>query len=120
MKRLLIIASFAIATVMVVVSFMTAKTYTQLIVASAIYPAIAYLGFKLLSDTKSKMRPRKQMVSIQPKSSSERKPEKGGVEIVDIDKRAFLKLIGGAGIIIGVIFLVIFRGEKPEDLGEGE
>ncbi len=31
-----------------------------------------------------------------------------------------IKLIGGAGIIIGVIFLVIFRGEKPEDLGEGE
>jgi len=31
-----------------------------------------------------------------------------------------IKLLGGAGIIIGVIFLVIFRGEKPEDLGEGE
>lgn len=30
------------------------------------------------------------------------------------------KLIGGAGIITGVIFLVLFRGEKPEDLGEGE
>jgi O-acetylserine/cysteine efflux transporter len=31
-----------------------------------------------------------------------------------------IKLIGGAGIITGVIFLVLFRGEKPEDLGEGE
>jgi bacterial/archaeal transporter family protein len=31
-----------------------------------------------------------------------------------------IKLIGGAGIIIGVIFLILFRGDKPEDLGEGE
>ncbi|MFI5322493.1 MAG: DMT family transporter [Thermodesulfobacteriota bacterium] len=31
-----------------------------------------------------------------------------------------IKLLGGAGIIIGVIFLILFRGEKPEDLGEGE
>lgn len=31
-----------------------------------------------------------------------------------------IKLAGGAGIIIGVIFLVLFRAEKPEDLGEGE
>ena len=31
-----------------------------------------------------------------------------------------IKLIGGAGIIIGVIFLVLFRAEKPVDLGEGE
>ena len=31
-----------------------------------------------------------------------------------------IKLIGGAGIIVGVIFLVVFRAEKPEDLGEGE
>ena len=29
---------------------------------------------------------------------------------------SLIKLIGGAGIIIGVIFLVIFRGEKPEVL----
>jgi len=33
---------------------------------------------------------------------------------------SLIKLIGGAGIITGVIFLVLFRGEKPEDLGEGE
>jgi len=31
-----------------------------------------------------------------------------------------IKLIGGAGIITGVIFLVLFRAEKPVDLGEGE
>lgn len=33
---------------------------------------------------------------------------------------SLIKLLGGAGIITGVVFLVIFRGEKPEDLGEGE
>ena len=33
---------------------------------------------------------------------------------------SLIKLIGGAGIIVGVIFLVVFRAEKPEDLGEGE
>ncbi|MCA9810972.1 MAG: DMT family transporter [Candidatus Dadabacteria bacterium] len=31
-----------------------------------------------------------------------------------------IKLLGGAAIITGVIFLVIFRGKKPDDLGEGE
>ncbi|MEZ4548078.1 MAG: DMT family transporter [Thermodesulfobacteriota bacterium] len=29
-----------------------------------------------------------------------------------------IKLLGGAAIITGVIFLVIFRGKKPDDLGE--
>jgi drug/metabolite transporter (DMT)-like permease len=33
---------------------------------------------------------------------------------------SLIKLIGGAGIIVGVIFLVVFRAEKPGDLGEGE
>lgn len=31
-----------------------------------------------------------------------------------------IKLLGGAAIITGVIFLVIYRGVKPIDLGEGE
>jgi drug/metabolite transporter (DMT)-like permease len=31
-----------------------------------------------------------------------------------------IKLIGGAGIITGVVFIILFRGEKPQDLGEGE
>jgi drug/metabolite transporter (DMT)-like permease len=31
-----------------------------------------------------------------------------------------IKLLGGAAIITGVIFLIIYRGVKPVDLGEGE
>ena len=97
MKKLLIIASFVIATVVVVATFMTAKTYTQLAVASAIYPAIAYLGFKLFSGTRWKTHPKKQIPSIQPKPAPEGKPQKEGVDIVDIDKGTFLKLIAAAG-----------------------
>lgn len=31
-----------------------------------------------------------------------------------------IKLLGGAAILTGVVFLVIYRGVKPVDLGEGE
>jgi drug/metabolite transporter (DMT)-like permease len=34
------------------------------------------------------------------------------------DLPSFIKLIGGAGIIIGVVFLVLFRGERNDVLGK--
>ena len=113
MKKLLIIASFVIATAVVVATFMTAKTYTQLAIASAIYPAIAYLGFRIFSDISSKTRPNKQIARIQPKPTTESKPQKQGTTVLDIDKRAFLKLIGGAGLSF---FLFSLFARKAEDV----
>src|SRR3989344_9670370 len=113
MKKLLIIASFVIATAVVVATFMTAKTYTQLAIASAIYPAIAYLGFRIFSDISSKTRPNKQIARIQPKPATESKPQKQGTTVLDIDKRAFLKLIGGAGLSF---FLFSLFANKAQDL----
>lgn len=104
---------FGIAIAMMVVSFLTTKTYMQLIITSVVYPVIAYLGYKLFLDTRVVTRGRKPIVAAQAKPTPVVKPEKPGTTVLDIDKRAFLKLIGGAGLSF---FLFSLFAKKAEDI----
>lgn len=103
--------SFGVGVAVMVVSFLTARTYTQLILTSAVYPVIAYLGYKLFLDTR--VVTRKQIMAAPARSALEGKPEKRVIDIMDIDKRAFLKLILGAGLSF---FLFSLFAKKTEDL----
>lgn len=113
MKRLLVYAGFGIAMGVMVVSFLTARTYMQLIVTSAVYPAIAYLGYKLFLDTRVVTQGRKPIAVAHAIPAPAVKPYKRLVDIVDIDKRAFFKLIFGAGLSF---FLFSLFAKKTEDL----
>ena len=114
MKKLLIYGSFGLAIGVMVASFITAKTYMQLAIASAIYPAIAYLGFKLFLDPRWNVHPTKQVMHAQPRPIAASLPvQKKIIDIVDIDKRAFLKLIAGTGISF---FLFSLFAKKAEDI----
>ena len=93
MKKILIYGGFIIASILVVVIFVTSTTYTQLAIASLLYPPLAYFAFKHFPSNLRKAHTERLTVAIQPANKS----KKEGVEIVDIDKRAFLKLIGAAG-----------------------
>lgn len=83
---------FIIAVLAVIVAFITAASYQQLIIATVFYPLLVYCGLILF--------PRKA-ISIYPQKISTSPPPVNKKEdpiVVDLDKRAFLKLAASIGI----------------------
>lgn len=93
-KKILIYGGFIIATILIVVAFVTAKSYNQLAIATLFYPILVYFAFKFFPGNPRKVQIKKPTVVNQPVNNS----KKEAVAIADIDKRAFLKMIGGVGL----------------------
>lgn len=102
MRKVLTYSSFVITSILVILAFVTATTYTQLGVAIILYPLFAFFAYKLFLVKNDKV----PAVSIQspvvkPAEKAEIetvKVKKENVSVADIDKRVFLKLIGATGI----------------------
>ena len=118
MRKTITYSTFTIAAVLVAMLFVTSRSYSQLALAVILYPAIAYLAFQLFP------RKVKQETIEIPQIETEKSvpstinsvpaaiPEaKTGVS--DIDKRAFLKLIGAAGLSVFLFSLFTKRGQIP-------
>ena len=122
MRKALTYSGFAIAGLVVATVFLTARTYTQLGGAVLIYPLLVYLTYELFMRKDSKT---ETPFVVVPKAAEKEekvdietaKIEKEGVNVVDIDKRAFLKLIGAAGLSF-FLFSIISR--KSESLFFGK
>lgn len=116
MNKVLTSCSFLVVSLIVIAAFMTATTYTQLVVAILLYPPLAYFGFKAFPRKSRSYSSKKPAAPIEEEASAAEKvepTEKETVEIGDIDKRAFLKLIGGVGISL---FLFSLFNKKAEGL----
>ncbi len=109
MKKIIIYLIFFIATALVVILFVTSKDYLQLGLAAVLYPLIAFMTLQLFprhaaQETNiSFVVPTK--VSV-PKTSAF-----NGVS--DENKRAFLKLIGAAGVSVFLFSIFSKRGQIP-------
>ena len=118
MRKILIYCSFIIAGLVVIAAFLTATTYTQLAVAILIYPLLVCFAFKAFP-RKAQMYPLKKPVTaviqppVKPAEKVESDKEKNTLGITDIDKRVFLKLIGGVGLSL---FLFSIFNKKAEGL----
>lgn len=97
---------FVIACVIVIVLFITANNYTQLAAGILMYPLLVYFSFRLFPQ-KKKVYNKKPSVSAQVGVNADK------IGISDIDKRAFLKLIGATGISL---FLFSLFNKKAEGL----
>lgn len=97
-KKLLVYLNFVIACLVVIAIFITAKTYVQLALATALYPPLVYFAFKIFFPKSSKVRFKKIKIANQPTSVNEPKSKGLDLGIVDLDKRTFLKLIGMTGL----------------------
>ena len=99
-KILLIYFSFVIACLVVIVAFITATTYTQLAVAILLYPVLVFFAFKTFPHKYWGYPSKKPVTEVLPPVKSEefKEVKRENVGISDIDKRVFLKLIGGAGL----------------------
>jgi hypothetical protein len=78
--------------------FVTATSYTQLAIAMLLYLPLAYFALQVFP----RGLPKGRIITVEVVSKTTgpetAKPKKRGVDIRDTDKRAFLKLIGAAGI----------------------
>jgi hypothetical protein len=114
-KLLLTYTSFIIACVGVIVAFMTATTYLQLAVAILLYPILAFFAYKVLPSKMRSSTSKKSPTQAEPikTTAPQELANKATIGISDIDKRVFLKLIGGAGLFL---FLFSLFNKKTEGL----
>lgn len=127
--RILTFSSFILAGMAIMGIFLTATTYTQLGIAIALYPVIIYLAFKTFPRGTQISRLNEAVVTTQPQveieqkvnaNAGEEKTEAGKEEaltITDINKRAFLKLVGATGLSF---FLISVFGRRVESLLVGQ
>jgi hypothetical protein len=104
MRRIVTYSTFLISSLLVILILATARSYEQLLIAVLSYIPIAIISLILFLIKPSKKTHTFQQVEGQPVQSSEE-----DVEIADVDKRAFLKMIGLAG---ASFFLFSFLQKK--------
>lgn len=120
MKRVLTAITyftFVIACIAVMMVFITSKTYLQLGVAIVLYPVVVFLGYKAFPRHRDSLTPAvayspaqgtlpAQNVDSQDGASGVTVGSKlGTVDVADIDRRVFLKLVGATGLSFFLISL---------------
>lgn len=115
-KLLLTYCSFVITCLVVIAAFISATTYIQLAGAILLYPLLVYFAFKAFPRKTRRYPSKNPVTAIQPLVKSAEKVEtakRENIGISDIDKRVFLKLIGGAGVSL---FLFSIFNKKAEGI----
>src|SRR4051812_38685696 len=99
-KIILTYFSFLIASTVVIAAFITATSYIQIGVAALLYLLLALFAYLLFAKSPKKQPAEVSYHSVEetPAEATNPQPQLGG--IADIDKREFLKLIGGAGLFL--------------------
>ena len=135
MKKITMYLSFIIASALVIIAFVTATNYMQLILAVILYPPLLFFAYKVFFQGKPMQASVIQQGPVQPPMQNNVDTSKGvtasyansqasssagngevqlaKVQVEDIDKRTFLKLIGTAGI---TFFLFSILGKGVESL----
>ncbi len=111
MNKFLLYYNFIVVAFIVVAGFLTATNYTQLLVAIAFFPLMAYFMAKIYPRRNRAIRPleeSKVVILEKDLSPENEKLKKAGV---DVDRRAFLKLIGTAGLSLFIFSLFTKRAE---------
>jgi len=104
MLKILTYCSFVIASLVVVIAFVTARTYSELVFAIVLYPLLVYYAFKVFPRKSSQVAYKEQLApAIQPVAEN----------VVDDDKRAFLKLLGVSGFSLLLYSIFIKRPQVP-------
>lgn len=115
-KILLKILTYVIliaAAVLVAGTFITATSYAQLAVAILLYPLLVFFAFNTFPRKRSLPAKKQAGSSHSVKATPIETFKKESLGISDIDKRVFLKLIGGAGV---TLFLFSIFNKKAEGM----
>ena len=119
MRKTLTYSGFGIASFVVVAVFLTSKTYIQLGGAVLLYPLLVYLAYELFLRNKHKGQEPFIAAQAPPVNEGEGNAQietaevaREKIGVVDIDKRAFLKLIGVAGLSFFLFSLISRKSES--------
>lgn len=112
MGKTLTYTGFAISSLLIILAFITAKTYTQLAIAILLYPMLAYFALRFFPRITHKAPAITIRIPARPAQRAE-EVRRDKVDVADIDKRTFLKLIGAAGLSF---FLFSLLGKRVEAL----
>ena len=117
-KALLTYFSLGLASIAVVAAFISAATYLQLTIAALLYPILMIYAYKVLPIVSANTHHLQDFSfeSAKPKDKTAA-TQKDSVTISDLDKRAFLKLIGATGISF---FLISVFSRKVESVLLGQ
>jgi hypothetical protein len=116
------LSSLTIAGLVVVVLFVSATSYPQLALAICLYIPLVYVAFRALQHKTDKKPLPMVAPPISVKSTENTdvetsdEPIKERVAIVDIDKRAFLKMVGSLGLSV---FLLSIFNKRTGDIFSG-
>lgn len=116
-RKTLAYSSLAVLSIIVVIAFVTAKNYVQLGFAVAVYPFFMYFVYKVFlgeNHAVTTANARVPQITTVPKNDDEHFNK---VEVADVDKRTFLKIIGTAGLSFFVFSLL---GRRVESLFFGK
>lgn len=118
MTKTITYITFIFAAMLVSILFVTSKSYTQLGLAILLYPAIAYLALKIfprkIEQSETLEIPEiKEIETTSTISSVDTRIIEKQNGVTDTDKRAFLKLIGVAGVSMFVFSILSKRGQLP-------
>ena len=126
-RKIIFYISLILISLIVVATFLTATNYIQLAIAVLLYPPLAFTIFKYstngnlnkLSSKKALHSPSKKspLKEEQAELTEEKESPQSTIGIADIDKRAFLKLIGATSLSF---FLFSIFGRKTENLIFGQ
>lgn len=111
MKKLLIYYNFTIITLMVVVGFVSTNSYSQLLTAILFFPLFAYFAIQVFPRRSRAINLPAQRAVVIENNDSKSQITELKKEGVDVDRRAFLKLIGTAGLSLFLFSMFTKRAE---------
>jgi hypothetical protein len=111
MRKILTYLGFIIAALLVVLAFVTARSYVQLAVAIVLYPLLVYFALKIFPRKAWQSYPTEQVAAIPPGTMEF--PGTGDANVIDVDKRAFLKLIGVSGLSLFLYWIFTKKAGAP-------
>ena len=111
---LLSLGTFVAAFLAVTAIFITAKSYSQLLVGSGLYAILVFFGYKMLPIYNSLWTiPSTNIKMVEDTVDTEDLPtddiKKPEVTVTDIDKRAFLKILGATGLSFFIMSSCLHR-----------
>lgn len=120
MTKTLTYLGLVIASLLVILAFVTAKTYFQLAVAVILYPTLIFLFFMIFPRKSWKLAkstiPKQPKLNLAPVETPE--PDKDSVYVADIDRRTFIKIIWATGISF-LLFSLLGRRVESLFFGRG-
>jgi len=110
-KKLIIYYNFIVVSFIVFTGFLTAESVGQVIGATLFYPIFVYFSLLVIPNRQKAITLPKEVSRAEKLTRLDAK-KSGGQKKFDIDRRAFIKLIGSTGT--AVFFLSVFGIKKAE------